>query len=167
MAPDPVTHESALRMVLPTLPLAFIGWFFALACFAALALGALLLHQLFRSGQVPPGYLQSRIVSDVALLAVWLIGLASAFGLLNGFSWGRTGLEFFCWVLIALILLSAGTRLASYRQQPQEPGLTPSGWIVAVAGVLLVVLPVLALCGATILTLRGDDVRQQFVRSQQ
>jgi len=153
-------------MAVPTLPLAFIGWFFAIVCFAALLIGVLLLQQLFRSGKIPPEYLQSRIVNDVALLVVWLIGLASAFGLLNGFSWGRTGLEYFCWVLIALTLLSGGTRLAGYRQRPQEPGLTPRGWIIAVAGVLLVALPLVALCGVTILTLRTDEVRQQFGRSQ-
>ena len=89
-------------MAIPTLPLAFIGWFFAIVSFAALAIGMVLLNQLFRGGKIPPEYLQSRITSDIALLLVWLIGLASAFGLLNGFSWGRTGLEYFCWVLIAL-----------------------------------------------------------------
>lgn len=153
-------------MAIPTLPLAFIGWFFAIACFAALAIGALLLYQLFRSGRIAPEYLQSRITGDFALLLVWLIGLASAFGLLNGFSWGRTGLEYFCWVLIALTLLSGGARLASYRRQAQGPGLTPRGWIVAVAGVLLVALPLIALCGVTILTLRSDALRQQFEQSQ-
>ena len=151
---------------MPTLPLAFIGWLFAIVSFAALALGMLLLHQLFRSGKIPPEYLQSRIISDVALLLVWLIGLVSAFGLLNGFSWGRAGLEYFCWVLIALTLLSGGTRLASYRHPPQGPGLTPRGWLVAVAGVLLIALPLIALCGVTILTLRSDAVRLQFERSQ-
>ena len=151
---------------MPTLPLAFIGWLFAIVSFAALALGMLLLHQLFRSGKIPPEYLQSRIISDVALLLVWLIGLVSAFGLLNGFSWGRAGLEYFCWVLIALTLLSGGTRLATYCRHPQGQGLTSRDWIVAVAGVMLVALPLVALCGLTILTLRSDDVRQQFERSQ-
>ncbi len=153
-------------MAIPTLPLAFIGWFFAIASFAALAIGVLLLHQLFRSGKIPSEYLQSRIASDVALLLVWLIGLVSAFGLLNGLSWGRTGLEYFCWVLIALTLLSGGTRLASYRRHPHGQGLTPRGWAVAVAGVMLVALPLVALCGVTIVTLRSDDVRQQLERSQ-
>ena len=153
-------------MAIPTLPLAFIGWFFAIASFAALALGTLLLYQLFRSGKIAPEYLQSRIIGDFALLLVWMIGLVSAFGLLNGLSWGRTGVEYFSWVLIVLTLLSGGTRLASYRQHPQGPGLTPRGWIVAVAGVLLVALPLVALCGATILTLRSDEVRQQLERSR-
>jgi predicted permease len=151
-------------VIIPPLPLAFIGWFFAIASFAALAIGVLLLHQLFRSGKIPPEYLQSRIISDFALLVVWFIGLVSAFGLLNGFPWGRTGLEYFCWVLIALTLLSGGTRLASYRQHPQGQRLTPRGWIVAVAGVLLVALPLVALCGVSILTLRSDQVRLQLER---
>jgi hypothetical protein len=51
-------------MPIPTLPLAFIGWFFAIASFAALAIGVLLLQQLFRTGKIPPEYLQSRIISD-------------------------------------------------------------------------------------------------------
>lgn len=151
---------------MPALPLAFIGWFFAIMSFAALAIGVLLLHQLFRSGKIPPEYLQSRIIGDFALLLVWLIGLVSAFGLLNGFSWARTGLEYFCWVLIALALLSGGTRLAAYRRHPHGPRLTPRGWVIAVAGVLLVALPLVALCGMTILTLRSDEVRLQLERSR-
>lgn len=151
-------------MAIPTLPLAFIGWFFAILSFAALAIGILLLHQLFGGGKIPPEHLQSRTTNDVALLLVWLIGLASAFGLLNGFSWGRTGLEYFCWVLIALTLLSGGTRLATYRRHPHGQGLTPRGWVVAVAGVMLIALPLVALCGVTIRTLRSDEVRLQFER---
>ena len=149
-------------MVIPTLPLAFIGWFFAIVSFAALAIGVLLLQQLFRSGNIPPEYLQSRIVSDFALLFVWLIGLVSAFGLLSGYAWGRTGLEYFCWVLIALTLLSGGTRLASYCRHQQGGGLTPRGWVIAVAGVMLVALPLIALCGVSILSLRSDELRQQI-----
>ena len=149
-------------MSIPTLPLAFIGWFFAIASFTALALGIPLLQQLFRSGKIPAEYLQSRIVSDFALLLVWLIGLASAFGLLNGYDWGRTGLEYFCWVLIALTLLSGGTRLSTYRRHPQGQALTPRGWVIAVAGVMLVALPLIALCGVSILTLRSDQTRLQL-----
>ena len=141
-------------MSIPTLPLAFIGWLFAIASFAALAIGVLLLHQLFRSGKIPPEYLQSRIIGDFALLLVWLIGLASAFALLNGYSWGRIGMEYFCWVLIVLTLLSGGTRLVTYRQHPQGQGLTPRGWVVAVAGLILVALPLIGICAIAIHTLR-------------
>ena len=149
-------------MQIPTLPLAFIGWFFAIASFAALAIGVVLLQQLFRSGKIPPEYLQSRIISDFALLLLWLIGLVSAFALLNGYSWGRTGMEYFCWVLIALTLLSSSERLLSYRKQPQS--MNPRGWVVAISGVLLVVLPLIALCAVSIASLRSDEVRQHFAR---
>ena len=142
-------------MNLPTLPVAFIGWFFAIVSFAALAIGVLLLQQLFRSGRIAPDYLQSRIVSDFALLLVWLIGLVSAFALLNGYTWGPTGVEYFCWVLIVLTLLSGGSRLAAYRRHPHEQGLSPRGWITAVAGVTLVALPLIAICAISIHTLRG------------
>jgi len=151
-------------MVLPTLPVAFIGWFFAIASFAALVVGVLLLQHLFRSGTIPPEYLQSRIASDFALLLLWFIGLASAFGLLYGYSWGRTGTEYFCWVLIALTLLSSGERLLS--QYKQSAGLTPRGWVVAISGILMVVIPLVALCAVSISTLRSDEVRQQFEKRQ-
>jgi len=153
-------------MSIPILPLAFVGWFFAIICFAALAIGVRLLLQLFRSGKIPPEYLQSRIVGDFALLAVWLIGLVSAFGLLNGYAWARTGLEYFCWVLIALTLLSGGTRLASYAKHPQGHALTPRGWVVAVAGVMLIALPLITLCGVTIFTLRSDQAGAQTAQKQ-
>jgi ribose/xylose/arabinose/galactoside ABC-type transport system permease subunit len=142
-------------MTIPTLPLTFIGWFFAIVSFAALAIGVLLLQQLFRRGAIAPDYLQTRIISDFALLLVWLIGLVSAFALLNGFSWARTGLEYFCWVLIALTLLSGGTRLAAYHRHPPEHRLTPRDWFVAVAGVTLVAVPLIAICAVAIHTLRG------------
>jgi hypothetical protein len=140
---------------MPTLPLNFIGWFFAIVCFAALAIGVMLLQQLFRSGKIPPEYLQSRIVSDFALLLVWLIGLVSAFALLYGYAWGRTGMEYFCWVLIALTLLSGSTRLAAYYRHPVEHRLTPRAWVTAIAGVTLVALPLIAICAIAIHTLRG------------
>ena len=145
-------------MIIPTLPLAFIGWFFAILSFAALAIGVLLLKQLFRSGKIPPEYLQSRIVSDFALLLVWLIGFVSAFALLNGYDWGRVGMEYFCWVLIVLTLLSGGTRLSSYRSHPQEQALSPRAWVTAVAGVTLVALPLIVFCAISIHTLRGGAI---------
>ena len=143
-------------MVVPTLPLAFIGWFYAIASFAALTLGVVLLQQLFRSGKIPPEYLQSRIVGDFVLLLVWAIGLVSAFALLNGYAWGRTGLEYFCYVLIALTLLSGATRIAAHGRQAQGDRLAPRSWVLAVAGVLLVALPLIALCVVTIHSLRSS-----------
>src|SRR5512140_128950 len=142
-------------MAVPTLPLAFIGWFFAIASFAALTIGIVLLQQLLRSGKIPPEYLQSRIVGDFALLLVWAIGLASAFALLNGYAWGRTGLEYFCWVLLALTLLSGATRLLAYGRQAQGAQVAPRSWVLAIAGVLLVALPLVVLCAVAIHSLRS------------
>lgn len=142
-------------MAVPTLPLAFIGWFFAITSFAALTIGIVLLQQLFRSGKIPPEYLQSRIVGDFALLLVWAIGLASAFALLNGYAWGRTGIEYFCWVLLALTLLSGATRLVAHGRQGQGAALAPRSWVLAIAGVLLVALPLIVLCLVTIHSLRA------------
>jgi hypothetical protein len=44
--------------------------------------------------------------------------------------------------------------------------LTPRGWVIAVAGVLLVALPLVALCGVTIFTLRSDAARLPLERLQ-
>mgnify|MGYP001618204568 CR=1 FL=1 len=88
----------------------------------------------------------------------------SAFALLNGYSWGGAGLEYFCWVLIVLTLLSGGTRLAAHGRHTQGPALTARGWIVAIAGVMLVVLPLIALCGVSIVTLHSDEARLQLER---
>lgn len=142
-------------MAVPTLPLAFIGWFFAITSFAALTIGIVLLQQLFRSGKIPREYLQSRIVGDFALLLVWAIGLASAFALLNGYAWGRTGLEYFCWVLLALTLLSGASRLVAHGRQGEGARLAPRSWVLAIAGVMLVALPLIALCVVTIHSLRS------------
>jgi hypothetical protein len=142
-------------MAVPTLPLAFIGWFFAIASFAALTIGIVLLQQLFRSGKIPSEYLQSRIVGDFALLLVWAIGLASAFALLNGYAWGRTGLEYFCWVLLALTLLSGATRLIAHGRQGAGARVAPRSWVLALAGVLLVALPLVVLCVVSIHSLRA------------
>ena len=149
-------------MSIPTLPLAFVGWLFAIVCFAALAIGVTLLQRLARSGTTPPEYQRTRLAGDAVLLLIWAIGLVSAFGVLNGQSWARTGLEYFCWVLIVLVLLSGGNRLAAHARQAPGGRRAPRAWIGAVAGVMLVALPLIALCSATIATLRSDQVRLHF-----
>ena len=149
-------------MSIPPLPLAFIGWFFALLSFAALVLGALLLQHGARGGKVPRRDLQPQLAGDLALLAIWAIGLVSAFGLLNGLSWARTGLEYFCWVLIALTLFSASSRLIEHARRVPDAKSGLRSWTLAIAGVLLVALPLVALCAASIATLRSDATRLQF-----
>ena len=147
-------------MTIPLLPVNFIGSFFAILSFAALLVGAVLLLQLHRSGKIPPEYMQTRLANEIALLLVWLIGLASAGALLFGISWGRTGLEYFCWVLIVLTLLSCATRLtATYKNARGLPG---KAWVTAAAGVARVALPVIVVCAVSIHTLRSDAVMRQF-----
>ena len=73
--------------------------------------------------------------------------------------WGRHILEFFCWTLIVLVALSAATRLyALTRQRTAEP----INWLPAVAGLFVVAIPIIAICAATIVTLRSEAVRQAF-----
>jgi len=147
-------------MTIPILPLAFIGWGFATVSFAALAAGVVLLLLLHRSGKLPPEYLQTRLANEVALLIVWVIGLVSSAALLYGVSWGRTWLEYFCWVLIILTILSCASRLAATYRNAQ--GLAGSAWIMAFSAVLLVALPIVAVCGVSIYTLRSDEVVARF-----
>ena len=71
-------------------------------------------------------------------------------------------MEYFCRVLIALTLLSSGERLR-FRYK-RSSSLSPRRWVVAISGVLLVLRPLIALCAASISTLRSDEVRQQFER---
>jgi hypothetical protein len=147
-------------MSIPTLPLAFIGWSFAIMSLAALTLGIVLLLLLHRSGKIPPEYLQTRLANEIALLIVWAIGLVSSIALLYGVSWGRTWLEYFCWVLIVLTVLSCASRLtATYRN---VQGLAGKAWVMAFSAVLLIALPIAAICGVTIYTLRSDEVVAQF-----
>jgi len=61
-------------------------------------------------------------------------------------SWSRWLLELFCWTLMVLVFLSAFGR---WRAAPHPRGLL----LVSLA---LFIFPLLAVCVATILTLRGE-----------
>ncbi len=142
------------------LPLAFIGWFFTLASAAALALGAALIFMIARAGDQHRRYLSYTFVNDLMLAAVWMLGLFGGIGVIRLEPWGRYLLELFCWALIVLLLLSAATRLYSLsRPKPEDP---PPNWVGAIAGVTLLLIPTLALCAATIITLRGADALKAF-----
>lgn len=141
------------------LPLALVGWLFTLLSAAALILGTMMIVALHRAGELQRRFLAKTAWNDMALFAIWVLGLAGGLGVIELRPWGRHILEFFCWTLIALMALSAATRLyAASRQPPQERG----SWVGAIAGVTLVAVPILVLCGATIYTLRSDAARQAF-----
>jgi O-antigen/teichoic acid export membrane protein len=139
------------------LPLSFIGWFFTLAAVLALGVGALIVIAFHRAGETERNLLAQTAWNDAALFAIWILALAGGIGVLQLKPWGRHILEFFCWTLIALTCLSVTTRL--YAMKREEGSIN---WVSAIAGALVVLIPVIALCGATIATLRSDAIRELF-----
>ncbi len=140
------------------LPLAVIGWFFTLASAAALVLGALLIATLARAGELERRYLSYSMWNDIVLIGIWVLGVAGGIGVLRLEPWGRYLLELFCWALIVLALLSATSRLYAIRQ-PDAP---PVNWVGAIGGVTLILIPIVALCAATIVTLRSPEALKAF-----
>ena len=141
------------------LPLPVIGWLFTIASVLALAVGALLIVSLHRSGELPRRFLASTAWNDMALFGIWILGLAGGIGVLRLRPWGRDVLELFCWTLIALTLLSAATRLYAFKRLPPEER---ASWVGAIAGVLVVLIPVVTVCAATLVTLRSEAARAAF-----
>ena len=139
------------------LSLNFVGWFFTLVPAMALSIGGLILYMLFLSGGLARRYAEQNVLTDLTLIGIWFAGLIGGIGVLQGKSWALWLLEFFCWVLCALVLLSGAYRLLALKR---ATGSTPGKWLAATTGVLLVALPILAFCGATIYTLRSDAARQ-------
>ncbi len=141
------------------LPLPLIGWLFTIASVLALAAGALLIVSLHRSGELQRRVLASTAWNDMALFGIWVLGLAGGIGVLRLRPWGRDLLEFFCWTLMALALLSAATRLYAYKRLPPDERVS---WVGAVSGVLVVLIPVIAVCAAALVTLRSEAGRAAF-----
>lgn len=130
------------------LPLPVIGWLFTVVCAAALLLGAYLVVGLHLQGEDTRRQLARSVVQDAVLFGIWILGLAGGIGVLLAKSWSRPLLEFFCWVLTVLTLFSAYGRLRA-----SAPGARGT----LVLSLALFVLPILAVCGATIYTLRGEE----------
>jgi len=130
------------------LSLPVIGWLFTIVCAAALLLGAYLVVGLHLQGEAARQRLARSVLEDAVLFGIWILGLAGGIGVLLLKSWSRPLLEFFCWVLAVLTLFSAYTRL-------RAPG--PGPRVTLALSVALFVLPILAVCGATIYTLRGEE----------
>jgi hypothetical protein len=142
------------------LSLAFVGWFFTGISALALALGALITLSMHRSGELTRRYLEKSVFNDAALFGIWILGLAGGIGVLLLKPWARDLLEFFCWTLIALVLLSGGMRLRAVKKNAADA----VNWFSAVAGVAIVVVPIVLLCAATIITLRSEATIAAFVR---
>jgi len=129
---------------LTPLPLQLVGWAYTIVCALALLLGAWLVIGVHFSGENARKQLASRVIDDAVLFGIWILGLAGGIGVILGRSWSALVLEFFCWVLIVLVMMTAVTRFRA-----AEPPRITLGLSLA-----LFVVPVLAFCGATIYTLR-------------
>jgi hypothetical protein len=145
------------------LPLALVGWLFAVLSVIALALGALAIVAMHRAGERERELLSRTVLNDALLFGIWILGLAGAIGVLRLESWGRGLLEFFCWVLIPLVALSALSRITAARRQAEADG-QRMRWVPAIAGVMVVAFPLAVLAGATIYTLRSEAAQQAFAR---
>ena len=142
------------------LSLAFIGWFFTVISAGALVLGAVLILALVRSGDLQRRYLSYSWVNDLVLASIWVLGLAGGIGVIRLQPWGRYLLELFCWALMVLLLLSAASRLYAIKQSSTQD--EPANWVGAIAGVTLIMIPVIAICAATIVTLRSPEAMKAF-----
>ena len=132
-----------------SLPLPVIGWLFTIVCIAALLIGGWLIIGMHYSGEGARRHLASRVLDDSLLFGIWILGLAGGIGILLEKAWSAPVLELFCWTLIILVLLSAWGRLRAAA--PPRATLALS--------LALFAIPIVAICAATILTLRSDAVR--------
>jgi len=126
------------------LPLQVIGWMYTLVCAIALLVGAWLVIGVHFSGHEARKQLASRVIDDAVLFGIWILGLAGGIGVVLGKSWSTLVLEFFCWVLMVLVSMTAVSRFRAAEPPRITLGLS----------LLLFVVPVLAFCGGTIYTLR-------------
>src|SRR4051794_15109237 len=94
------------------LPLPFVGWFFTIVPLIVMTGGALVLRVLHKRGMLNQRYQKNySIWNDIILLFVWGLGFLGGFGVLNRRTWGATALEYFCWVMMILVVVNALTRM--------------------------------------------------------
>jgi hypothetical protein len=142
------------------LPLAVIGWLYTLTSAGALLLGAALIFMLARAGDLQRRYLSYSYLNDMVLAAVWLLGLFGGIGVIRLQPWGRYLLELFCWSLVVLLLLSAASRVYALKRESERG--ESVNWVGAIAGITLILIPVIAICAATIVTLRSPETMKAF-----
>jgi hypothetical protein len=134
-----------------SLPL--IGWLYTVGCGVAILLGTWVTLSVYALGESGRRALAARLLDDLMLYSIWLAGMAGGIGVLLDKAWSRTLLELFCWVLVALACMSAYGR---WRAAPPPRGLL-------IVSLTLFLVPVLMLCAATILSLRGETALRVLV----
>ena len=143
------------------LSIPFLGWFFLVISGIALALGIGLLRYLQLEGKLKQRYENYSLWNDVFLLGIWVIGFIGGLGVINGKALGGTLLEYFSYVLIVLVIVNSLTRIKLLKQQhAARPDAGPFSWTAAIAGALLVVVPVVAMCAGAIYTLHSEAALQ-------
>ena len=143
------------------LSLPFVGWAFTGLSIVALALGALTIVAMHRSGERERQLLARTVLNDALLFGIWILGLAAGIGVLRLEPWGRGLMEFFCWVLIPLVIVSALNRVLLAKREAAAAGVRMQ-WVPAIAGVLVIAGPLIALSAATIHTMRSDAAQIAF-----
>ena len=138
----------------------FIGWFYVVACAAAIAGGAAILLFLETKGQLQVRYKDYSIWNDIMLMVIWAIGLGGSVGVLDRSAWGQWLLQLFCWMLIALVTTSAATRVYTLRKLGR--GITQKNWTQISIGLVLLIVPIVMFCLATIMSLRTEAARAAF-----
>lgn len=132
------------------LNLDLIGWLFSVGSGLALVFGIWLIVGIHLRDEMARKELAARVIDDSLLFGIWILGLAGGIGVLLDKSWSRVVLELFCWVLMVLLLMSSWSRLR--LAAPPRAMLALS--------MALFVLPVMAVCVATILTLRSETAQR-------
>jgi predicted membrane channel-forming protein YqfA (hemolysin III family) len=97
-------------------------------------------------------HLARSVLEDVLLFGIWILGFAGGVGVLLAKPWSRPTLEFFCWVLAVMTLFSVFARLRQALAGESRGTLVLS--LALFAG------SIVAVCGATIYTLRSPEVQR-------
>ncbi len=145
------------------LPLPLISWVFTIAGIAALLLGAALLTLMYKAGTLPTNNVDYSVWNDVILLGIWGMSFMAGMGMLNYKPWAPQLLEYFCWVLIALMFINSATRIMIMKQKfEKDPTAGKFKWTPVLAGSAMGVVPVVAFCGYTLYTLYDPQVIQEY-----
>jgi hypothetical protein len=128
------------------LDLTLIGWLFSVGSGVALALGAVIVALYYSRGGAQT-QASRHMLGDLLLFGIWLLGLTGGIGVLLAKSWSRPVLELFCWAFMVLLILSCWSQL---RVAPPPRGMRA-------VSMALFVIPIIAVCCATIVTLRGES----------
>lgn len=145
-----------------TFSLEFIGWFYTIVCAAAIAAGVAVMLFLHNTGRLKMRYKEYSIWNDIMLIVIWAIGLGGGIGVLDLNQWGQFLLQLFCWMLIALIVTSAGTRLFTVYRLRKKVTISSRELHLTIISLAFMVIPVVLFCLATIFSLRTEEARRAF-----